>query len=56
MKLTDKKIKRIERNEKIKSRYNNEVLEGGMKSAVISGIAKSYRMTVPTVYSIINQV
>jgi len=53
MKITDTKAKRLERNAKIKERYTTEVSAGGMKSAVIEGIAKSYRMTVPTVYSII---
>lgn len=51
--ITDRKAKRLERNAKIKERYEKEVSDGGMKSAVIAGIAKSYRMTVPTVYSII---
>ena len=51
--ITDKKAKREARNAKIKERYESEVSAGGMKSAVIYGIAKSYRMTVPTIYSII---
>lgn len=51
--ITDKKARREARNAKIKERYEAEVAAGGMKSAVIAGIAKSYRMTVPTVYSII---
>lgn len=53
VKITDKKAKRLDRNAKIKERYKLEVDAGGMKSAVILGIAKSYNMTVPTVYSII---
>lgn len=52
--ITPSAAKRLERNAKIKERYEKEIsVEGSMKSAVISGIAKSYRMTVPTVYSII---
>ena len=51
--ITENKQKRLDRNVKIKERYESEVSAGGMKSAVIAGIAKSYRMTIPTVYSII---
>lgn len=52
--ITDKKAKREARNAKIRERYEKEIsVEGSMKSAVIAGIAKRYRMTVPTVYSII---
>lgn len=53
-KFTENKRKRLERNQRIKERYNNEMSEdGAMSSAVIAGICKSYRMTPPTVYSII---
>jgi len=52
--ITENKRKRLERNERIKERYKKEMEAGGMSSAVIGGICKSYRMTAPTVYSIIN--
>jgi len=52
--ITENKRKRLERNERIKTRYQQELQAGGMKSAIINGICKSYRMTPPTVYSIIN--
>lgn len=51
--ITDNKRKRLERNERIKARYHNEMANGGMSSAVIGGICRSYRMTPPTVYSIL---
>ena len=52
--ITKKRRERLERNAKIKARYNREMtLKGSMKSVVIAGIAKSYNMTIPTVYSII---
>lgn len=53
--ITENKRKRLERNERIKTRYKEEMAAGGMSSAVIWGIARSYRMTVPTVYSIIKE-
>lgn len=54
--ITENKRKRLERNEKIKTRYKSEMSEpGAMSSVVIAGLCKSYRMTVPTVYSIINE-
>lgn len=52
--ITENKRKRLERNARIRVRYNSEMsVKGNMKSIVIAGIAKSYRMTVPTVYSIL---
>lgn len=53
MKLTDKKIKRLERNERIIAAYNSELLNGGMKSVIIDDIAKEFNLTVPTVYNIL---
>lgn len=53
--ITENKRKRLERNEKIRLRYAQEMSEPeAMSSVVIAGICRSYRMTVPTVYSIIN--
>jgi|GEM_PF-6958139 len=52
--ITENKRKRLERNERIKERYKKEMADGGMSSGVIAGICKSYNMTAPTVYSIIN--
>lgn len=52
--ITENKRKRLERNERIKERYHSEMLEpGAMSSAIVSGLCKSYRMTIPTVYSIL---
>lgn len=52
-KITETKRRRLERNERIKTKYEVMVAEGYMKSAVVADIAKSYRMTIPTVYSIL---
>lgn len=52
-KITENKRKRLERNERIKTRYHNEMSNGSMSSEVISGLCRSYRMTPPTVYSIL---
>ena len=53
--ITASKARRLERNAKIKEKYELAMLQdGAMKSAVISNIAKSYGMSIPTVYSIIN--
>lgn len=52
--ITENKRKRLERNERIKNRYHSEMSEpGAMSSVVVAGLCKSYRMTVPTVYSIL---
>lgn len=53
--ITENKRKRLERNERIRERYKKEMSNGGMSSAVIAGICKSYNMTIPTVYSILNE-
>jgi DNA invertase Pin-like site-specific DNA recombinase len=53
MKLTDKKIKRLERNERIIAAYNSELSKCGMKSVIIDDIAKEFNLTVPTVYNIL---
>lgn len=45
--------RRLDRNAKINKRYTEEMANDGKSSAVIAGIAKSYRMTIPTVYSIL---
>jgi hypothetical protein len=51
--ITQNKAARLERNAKIKELYNKELQAGGMKSAIIAEIAKNYKLTIPTVYSII---
>lgn len=53
--ITPAKQRRLDRNAKIRDRYNLEMTNGGESSAVISAISKSYKMTVPTVYSILNE-
>ena len=47
--------RRLDRNAKINDRYKKEMANEGRSSAVIAGIAKSYRMTIPTVYSILKE-
>lgn len=53
--ITQAKQRRLDRNVKINNRYKEEMNQGGSSSAVVAGIAKSYRMTIPTVYSIIKE-
>lgn len=52
--VTDKKAKRLERNAKIKEKYELEMKkQGAMSSVIVFNIAKSFDLTPQTVYSII---
>jgi len=53
--ITKSMQRRLDRNAKINDRYKKEMANEGRSSAVIAGIAKSYRMTIPTVYSILKE-
>jgi Mor family transcriptional regulator len=53
-KITETKRRRLERNDRIRAKYGLMVADGYMKSAVVADLAKSYRMTIPTVYSILD--
>lgn len=53
--ITENKRRRLERNAKIVSKYNEYIQLGCMKSVVVSNLANSYRLSIPTIYSIINE-
>jgi len=54
-KITESQRRRLDRNAKIKERYKEEVALYGKRWAIVADIAKSYKITIPTVYSIIKE-